>query len=125
MFRTTKIACAALGLSVLTGCYRGYKSAKELDSDERGPKACEQACKDLGLQMSAFVLVERQTSGCVCSPAANPAPASASASAPQAPPSPAPAPTLAPAAAAAAVQVVDEQKKRAAEQQRTEQPTSA
>jgi hypothetical protein len=58
--------------------------------------------------MSAFVLVERQTSGCVCSPIEKKA-----------------TPLPAPAAAAATTQVVDEQRKRAAEQQHTQQPVVA
>jgi hypothetical protein len=86
--------------TMLAGCYRGYKSAKELDSDDRGPKACAASCKDLGLQMSAFVLVEHQTSGCVCSPIEKQA-----------------APLAGPVAAAAAAKVVEDEKKRAAEQQ--------
>lgn len=102
MLRTT-IVCAALGLSVLSGCYRGYKSPRDLDADQRGPKDCAASCKELGLQMSAFVLVEHQTSGCVCSPPEKTTPVAA------------------PVAAAAAVQVVDEQKKKAAEQQHVEQ----
>jgi hypothetical protein len=108
MFRTTTIVCAAVALLALPGCYRGYKSAKELDSDERGPKACMASCKQLGLEMSAFVLVERQTSGCVCSPIEKKA-----------------APVPAPVAAAATVQVVGEQQKQEAEQQRTRQPVVA
>ena len=96
---------AVLGaVFAFSGCYRGYKSPKELDSDERGPKACERSCKELGLEMSAFVLVERQTSGCVCSPADK-----------------AGKPIAGPAAAAVTNQVVEDEKKRAAEQQHTEQ----
>jgi hypothetical protein len=108
MFRTIACVCAVFGLLALPGCYRGYKSAKELDTDERGPKACVKSCKELGLEMSAFVLVERQTSGCVCSPIEKKT-----------------APLPAPAAAAVTTQVVDEQKKREAEQQHTEQPVVA
>lgn len=108
MFRITTTVCAAVALLALPGCYRGYKSPKELDSDDRGPKACARSCKELGLEMSAFVLVEHQTSGCVCSPIEKKT-----------------APLPAPAAAAAAGQVVEEQRKRAAEQQHTEQPVVA
>src|SRR5512142_898112 len=68
-----RIAVVLLGGCAASACYRGYKSAKELDSEDRGPKACAASCKDLGMQMSAFVLVERQTSGCVCSPLDKPA----------------------------------------------------
>lgn len=50
------------------GCYQGYKPADELEDDERGPRACYQSCLDLGMHMSAFVLVDHDTSGCVCSP---------------------------------------------------------
>ena len=57
------------GLS-LSGCYRGYKDASDLEADNRGPSACAKSCKDLGMRMSAFVLVESTTSACVCSPAA-------------------------------------------------------
>ncbi len=52
------------------GCQQGFKNANDLESDERGPKACSSACEDLGMRMSAFVLVEHATSGCVCSPKA-------------------------------------------------------
>jgi hypothetical protein len=108
MFRTTASVCVAVTLAAISGCYRGYKSAKDLDSDERGPKACASACKHLGLEMSAFVLVEHQTSGCVCSPIEKKA-----------------APLPGPVAGAAATQVVDEQRKKAAEQQHIQQPVVA
>lgn len=58
---------AALSLLV-NGCFQGYKRADELEDEERGPSACAQSCQELGMHMSAFVLVDRQTSGCVCSP---------------------------------------------------------
>ena len=61
------IAGAALAL-LLNGCFSGYKPADELEDDERGPRACAQSCQELGMYMSAFVLVDRETSGCVCSP---------------------------------------------------------
>ena len=107
MFRTACV-CAAVALLTLPGCYRGYKSPKELDSDDRGPKACMSVCKQLGLEMSAFVLVERQTSGCVCSPKEKSA-----------------APLPAPVAAAAVSQTVDEQRKSAPAEQHTERPVVA
>lgn len=102
------VAIAAIGALTLSACYRGYKSARELDADERGPKACAQSCKELGLEMSAFVLVERQTSGCVCSPAQKEQK-----------------PIAAPVAAAVTTQVVEEKKKQEAEQQHTEQTVVA
>jgi hypothetical protein len=60
-----------LGISTLllsTACYRGYKSAEDLEKDERGPGNCAQSCQELGLRMSAFILVEHEASGCVCEP---------------------------------------------------------
>ena len=102
------LAIAALGAFALSGCYRGYKSAKELDSDERGPKACVQSCKELGLEMSAFVLVERQASGCVCSPVQKEQK-----------------PIAGPVAAAVTTKVVEDKKKQEAEQQHIEQTVVA
>src|SRR5262245_42896444 len=75
------------GASALAGCMRGYKSADDLNSDKRGPDACVKSCQELGLQMSAFVLVEAGMSGCVCSPPAPPPPQYA-----PGPPAPVPAP---------------------------------
>jgi len=62
---------------LLSGCYQGYKPADELEDDERGPSACAQSCHGLGMHMSAFVLVDRGTSGCVCSPNQGPQPSQA------------------------------------------------
>lgn len=58
---------ALLSISAL-GCNQGFKTAQDLEADERGPKACADACTDLGMHMSAFVLFEKSSSGCVCSP---------------------------------------------------------
>jgi hypothetical protein len=104
--RVAKIVSAFVCFS-LAGCYRGYKSAKELETDERGPKACAASCKELGLEMSAFVLVERQTSGCVCSPPEKKEKIAA------------------PVAAAVTTQVVDQEKQKAVEQQRREETVTA
>lgn len=57
----------ALG-TLSVGCARGYKSARALESDDRGPKACVNSCHELGLEMSGFVLVEHEASACVCAP---------------------------------------------------------
>ena len=103
-----RIAVVLLGGCAASACYRGYKSAKELDSDDRGPKACVASCKDLGMQMSAFVLVERQTSGCVCSPLDKPASQATGV-----------------AAATAVTRVAVDAKKRDAAEQRQEQSTVA
>jgi hypothetical protein len=59
---------AALAL-LLNGCaHDGYARADELQDNERGPRECAASCEQLGMYMSAFVLVDRGTSGCVCSP---------------------------------------------------------
>src|SRR5262245_7250479 len=50
----------------LVACQQGYKSADDLRADQRGPDACDQSCRELGMRMTAFVLVEHGTSGCVC-----------------------------------------------------------
>jgi hypothetical protein len=50
------------------GCNQGYQSAAELEHAERGPSHCAQSCQELGLRMSAFVLVESNVAGCVCAP---------------------------------------------------------
>ena len=63
-----KYSLACLVLLVTSGCYRGYKTAEELEGDDRGPTACASSCRELGMEMTAFVLVENSTSGCVCSP---------------------------------------------------------
>lgn len=57
-----------LVLCALPACQQGYKSADDLRADERGPEHCAQSCHELGMRMSAFVLVEHGTSGCVCAP---------------------------------------------------------
>lgn len=60
----------ALGLSVFAvGCQgSGFKSADDLESQQRGPKACAASCEQMGLEMAAFVLFEKDHSGCVCAP---------------------------------------------------------
>jgi hypothetical protein len=97
----------ALVLLLTSGCYRGYKSVDELEDDDRGPKACETSCRDLKMQMTAFVLVEHGTSGCVCSPVTA---------------TPPPGPV---AAAAASHVVIEEQRQQAAAQQAAAQQATA
>ncbi|MGK3963024.1 hypothetical protein WMF38_02395 [Sorangium sp. So ce118] len=63
----------ASGALVLSGCNRGYQTAAELESAERGPTHCTRSCYDLGMRMSAFVLVDRGVAGCVCEPVQAPA----------------------------------------------------
>jgi len=53
---------------LFSGCQRGYLPADELEDDERGPSACVERCNQFGMYMSAFVLVDHETAGCVCSP---------------------------------------------------------
>ena len=65
----TKLLLLVSGLAFFTGgCSQGFKTANDLEQDERGPKACEKSCAEFGMHMSAFVLFERDHSGCVCSP---------------------------------------------------------
>ena len=61
---TAVVFCALLS----NGCQQGFKSANDLENDERGPKECSASCEQFGMRMSAFVLFEHQHSGCVCSP---------------------------------------------------------
>ena len=51
-----------------SGCNRGYQSAGDLEHAERGPNHCAKSCQELGMRMSAFVLVESNVAGCVCEP---------------------------------------------------------
>lgn len=69
MKRRPILALALMSGLACSACYRGYKSAGDLESDDRGPKDCANACQALGLTMSAFVLVEHTQSACVCAPA--------------------------------------------------------
>ncbi len=95
---TSSLILSTLAVLALAGCAHGYQSASELESAERGPSACANSCEDLKMRMSAFVLVGRDVSGCVCAPMTTAA-APAASSAPA--PAPAPAATTAPAPAPA------------------------
>ncbi|WP_437538576.1 hypothetical protein WME79_21710 [Sorangium sp. So ce726] len=89
------LAFMAVAAFALGGCNRGYQTAAELESAERGPTHCASSCYELGMRMSAFVLVDRGVAGCVCEPVqapAGPYPAPPSAGA-------APPPVVAPPAA--------------------------
>ncbi|WP_437581310.1 hypothetical protein [Sorangium sp. So ce887] len=111
VFGFTAIAALALG-----GCNRGYQTAAELESAERGPTHCASSCYALGMRMSAFVLVDRGVAGCVCEPVQAPA-------GPYAVPPPAgAAPAAQPqsrtsAAAAAGYAVIEAHRKQEEEQQ--------
>jgi hypothetical protein len=67
--RTVILAFSVACLAVASmGCSQGYRSASDLQDDERGPQHCAQRCQELGMQMGAFVLVEHAIAGCVCEP---------------------------------------------------------
>ncbi|WP_437820763.1 hypothetical protein [Sorangium sp. So ce1078] len=83
------LAFMAVAALALGGCNRGYQTAAELESAERGPTHCASSCYALGMRMSAFVLVDRAVAGCVCEPVQAPA-------GPHAAPPPAGAPPAAP-----------------------------
>ncbi|WP_437786372.1 hypothetical protein [Sorangium sp. So ce1097] len=99
-------ALVAVSALALGGCNRGYQTAAELETAERGPTHCASSCHELGMRMSAFVLVDRGVAGCVCEPlqappVAYPAPPPAGGY-PAPPPAgayPAPPPPVAPPAA--------------------------
>jgi hypothetical protein len=61
---------AMLGLvvTVATGCAPGYIKSNELESKGQGPSACSKACQDIGMRMTAMVLVGDTVPGCVCQP---------------------------------------------------------
>lgn len=42
--------------------------SSDLESRNQGPSACLQSCKDIGMRMTALVLVGNQQPGCVCQP---------------------------------------------------------
>ncbi|WP_437971848.1 hypothetical protein WMF04_22255 [Sorangium sp. So ce260] len=120
------LAFMAVAALALGGCNRGYQTAAELESAERGPTHCASSCHELGMRMSAFVLVDRAVAGCVCEPVQAPAapyPAPPPAGAPPVAPPPAGAPPAAPpqsrtsAAAAAGYAVIEAHRKQGEEQQ--------
>src|SRR6476469_4967827 len=92
-------ACAKLLLCLLslvagTGC-AGYQTADTLERTKLGPNHCAKACYDLGMRMTALVLIESSATGCVCEPLQNAAPPAPGLAAPTGAPPP-PAPTGAP-----------------------------
>lgn len=69
---------AVLGLlcsQLVTGCTPGYMKASQLEAQGQGPTACAKSCEDLGMRMTAMVLVGDSVPGCVCQPASLVAPA--------------------------------------------------
>ncbi len=99
-------------LLTLVGCVPGYIKPADLEKNKQGPGDCARSCEQLGMRMTAFVLVGAAVPGCVCQPVAKVPPAPA----PLPPPA---APEVAPdgAAAATAGYVVIEAARRQAEQQ--------
>ncbi len=59
------LLCFSLSLSACGG----FASASDLERMDRGPAACSQSCRDLGMQMGALALIDKGHSGCVCVPA--------------------------------------------------------
>jgi hypothetical protein len=57
-----------VGALMVAGCGRGYARASDLERLERGPTACASSCEELGLEMGAFVLMDRGQASCVCTP---------------------------------------------------------
>ena len=50
------------------GCQPGYIKASELEAQGQGPAACRKSCEDIGMRMTALVLVGDTLPGCVCQP---------------------------------------------------------
>lgn len=64
------VAC----LLPLAACTEGYIKSNDLESNGQGPSACAKACEEIGMRMTAMVLVGDSVPGCVCQPV-TPAPA--------------------------------------------------
>jgi hypothetical protein len=63
-----RAAIAAL-LSLASACGpRGYETTEHLEERGQGPEGCAQRCNELGMQMTALVLVDAHMSSCVCQP---------------------------------------------------------
>jgi hypothetical protein len=65
--RWAKLGCTLI-VVVATGCTPGYMKSNELESKGQGPSACSKACEDIGMRMTAMVLVGDTVPGCVCQP---------------------------------------------------------
>jgi hypothetical protein len=109
--RTSWLAFGAVSLvALVSGCTPGYINTSDLERRNQGPASCAKACQDIGMTMTAMVLVGDTVPGCVCQPAAlvppgpaAPAPAAPATTAPSgSPPPPAPASNTTPARGAAA-----------------------
>ena len=52
----------------VSACTPGYIKSSELEIKGQGPAACSKACTDIGMRMTAMVLVGDTVPGCVCQP---------------------------------------------------------
>ena len=60
-------ALVASGIS--GGCAPGgYINQEDLESRNQGPRGCAKSCEELGMRMTAMVLVGSSVPGCVCQP---------------------------------------------------------
>lgn len=65
----TKRALLVASLAFASACGpHGYETSRELESRGQGPSGCAERCTELGMQMTALVLVGAEMSGCVCQP---------------------------------------------------------
>lgn len=65
--RVFMVAVAGLAAS-LAACTPGYMKAGDLDRLNQGPNDCARSCYEIGMHMTALVLVSNQLPGCVCQP---------------------------------------------------------
>ena len=110
-----------LGLALMAACTPGYIKSSALERQGQGPSACAKSCEDLGMRMTALVLVGDMLPGCVCQPVVKQEPTPTPApSAPSTPESGAAASTtgFVVVAAAAAAQQQQLQLQRQRQQQR-------
>jgi hypothetical protein len=67
--KTSRYAFGAAALAaVVAGCTPGYIKPSDLESRNQGPSSCAKACQDIGMRMTAMVLVGDAVPGCVCQP---------------------------------------------------------
>jgi hypothetical protein len=69
----TRLSLVVLGVTLL-GCAPGYIKSADLEAREQGPTACARSCEDIGMRMTALVLVGNEQPGCVCQPVAKESP---------------------------------------------------
>jgi hypothetical protein len=64
----------AMSVVSLVGCAPGYIKSSDLEARDQGPTACAKSCEDIGMRMTALVLVGNEQPGCVCQPVAKESP---------------------------------------------------